>query len=153
MGGRPGGSIRGQGQDPPPVLHPVTKFLNKNDDEDLWIRIWLLPLTTNVVMITTFRIVDEGEGSCIIKTLHSTVYNVEVKGESEFYNGFSFSLDCEDNEPKGGGEEEEEETVCQQELVEKRCKGKRGTKKKPTKSIKSLGICLKRRFILGKPSS
>lgn len=67
-----------------------------------------------------------------------------------FYIGFSFSADCQDNEPKGGGEEEE--TTCQG-LVEKRGNGKRRTKKKPPKSIKSLGICLKRRFILGKPSS
>ncbi|CAL9028114.1 unnamed protein product, partial [Prunus brigantina] len=64
----------------------------KNDDEDLWIRIWFvwfiwgtwifvlsrLPSTTNVVTITTFRIVDEGEGSCIIKTLHSTSTSVSA---------------------------------------------------------------------------
>ncbi|CAB4288744.1 unnamed protein product [Prunus armeniaca] len=78
MGERPGGSIRDHGQDPPPpVLHPVTKVFDKNDDEDLWIRI-SLPLTTNVVTITTFRIVDEGEGSCIIKTLHSTSTSVSA---------------------------------------------------------------------------
>lgn len=42
MGERPGGSIRDHGQDPPPpVLHPVTKVFDKNDDEDLWIRISL----------------------------------------------------------------------------------------------------------------
>ncbi|KAH0970236.1 hypothetical protein GBA52_022392 [Prunus armeniaca] len=40
MGERPGGSIRDHGQDPPPpVLHPVTKVFDKNDDEDLWIQI------------------------------------------------------------------------------------------------------------------
>ncbi|ONH98525.1 hypothetical protein PRUPE_7G252500 [Prunus persica] len=78
---------------------------------------WIFVLSRLPLTITTFRIVDEGEGSFIIKTLRSTSTSV------------SASLHCEDNEPKGGGGGEEGETTCQG-LVEKRRNGKRRTQKK-----------------------
>ncbi|CAL2249483.1 unnamed protein product [Prunus armeniaca] len=110
------------------------------------------------IWITTFQIVCEG-GKSSINTLHSTVYDVDLNGAHKFLIGFSFTPDCEDNEPKG----EETKVKPIHGPLEKRCKRKghcmlgikRGIKPRTkigTKrtSGKSFGLCLKRGLTLGK---
>ncbi|ONI18514.1 hypothetical protein PRUPE_3G220200 [Prunus persica] len=107
------------------------------------------------IWITTFQIVSEG-GKSSINTLHSTVYDVDLNGAHKFLIGFSFTPDCEDNEPKGI----ETKVKLIHGPLEKRCKRKghyklgikRGIKLRTKRtSRKSFGLCLKRGLItLGK---
>jgi hypothetical protein len=64
--------------------------------------------------ITTFQAVAEGGRRRHIKTLHSTIFEVETPNSCSVRLGLSFTPDCDDNEPT-----EEEERVTTESMPEK----------------------------------
>lgn len=63
--------------------------------------------------ITMFQVVAEGRRRRHIKTLHSTIFEVETPNSCSVRLGLSFTPDCDDNEPA-----EEEERVTTESMPE-----------------------------------